>query len=323
MVFWSFGANGKEGLRPTFGQSPSLAQKSALAGLASPPQPFVFVQFFLPPPPTTYPKLSVCKEKTIPQMKYLFLLLLFVFLFSASLSAQSYLYPPEAGFWLSGGAGVARGDDSQVGNGFGLQLDLNYQLPTSNSFSFFWGLGIQRRNAEIITATGEPCVFPLGLKVVTFTDAESFTANQLEGTVQAGASYHKGRLRLGAAIVPAFRLNNQLTYRYFRDFTQPDRPDAEVETTFTSGDEIELRQGGQRSVRYSDGFNLQADFSLAYQLSPRLRVAAAYRPIFSGYELEYGNQTICDFLGCELVELPETISTLGGGTAYLRVSYGL
>jgi len=256
-------------------------------------------------------------------MKYLFLLLLFIFFLTAPLSSQSYLYPPEAGFWLSGGAGLTQGDDARSGKDLGLQLDLNYQLPLNYSFSFFWGLGLQRRNTEIVTANGEPCVFPLGIKVVTFTDGESFTANQLEGTVQAGMAYHKGRFRLGAAVVPAFRLNNQLTYTFDRNFTQPDRPDSEVETTFRSGDEIELRQGGTRSVRYSDGFNLQADISLAYQLSPRLRVAAAYRPLLSDYELEYGSQIICGVISCESVELPETIATLGGSTAYLRVSYGL
>lgn len=263
------------------------------------------------------------REKTLPPMKYLFLLLLFVFLLSAPLSSQSYLYPPEAGFWLSGGAGLTRGNGSQVDNGLGLQLDLNYQLPVSNAFSLFWGLGVQRRDTEIITASGEPCVFPLGIKVVTFTDASSFTANQLEGTVQAGLAYHKGRFRLGAAVAPAFRLNNKLTYRFYRDFALPDRPDAEVAMTFRSGDEVDLGQGEQRSVRYSDGFNLQADFSLSFQLSSRLRVAAAYRPILGSYNLEYGSQTFCGFLGCETIEGTETIANLDGSTAYLRVSYGL
>lgn len=256
-------------------------------------------------------------------MKYLFLLLLFIYLLAAPLSSQSYLNPPEAGFWLSGGAGIARSNDSQIDNSPGLQLDLNYQLPVSYSFSFFWGLGIQRRATDVITANGEPCVFPLGIKLVTFTDGESFTANQVEGTVQAGMAYHKGRFRLGAAVVPAFRLNNQLTYRFIRDFTQPVRPGTEEETTFRSGEDIELRQSRLRSVRYTDGFNLQADVSLAYQLSPRFRVEAAYRPMLTAYGLEFGSETFCGFAGCRTLDQSEPIADLGGGTAYLRVSYGL
>ena len=231
------------------------------------------------------------------------------------------------GYWLSGSLGhYFTADGSSPDQTLSpASLSLSYQRPLTNKLSLLGGVGVQYRKQEIITATGEPCVFPLGIKVITFTDAERYTTHQTEAFLKAGVVYHLNHFGIGVSLLPTMRLSDQINYRFFRNFTIPDRPDTEINVTIQSGETVDRSAvgDGPRSIQYANRVNLQAELTLTYLITPKLQLGLALRPLLTTYNLEIVNQSFCTPTLCtDFSGTAETIGSLRGTAALVQISYG-
>lgn len=246
-------------------------------------------------------------------------------LFAQPSDSNSASFAPSKGLWLSGTLGTFfAGDGLSNDRSFSpIGLELGYQKPLSGRLSLTTGLGLQYREQELITASGEPCVFPLGVKVVDFIDSESYEANQLEGFLRFGLTYQRERFSVSAAVLPALRISNQITYRFYRDFSLGNRPDAEIDQTIRSGEAVDLAAigGGPRVIEYTNRINVQAELALGYLITPRLRLALALRPMLTPYDIGIRNQSFCtDVLCVDFSGESQAIGSLNGVAGLLQIS---
>ena len=254
---------------------------------------------------------------------YHFCLLSILFsLLSITVTAQ-----PSAGFQLTGSLGLfkASGGTSVDRSASPLALELGYQLPVSARFSLLGGAGVQRREQELYTAVGEPCFFPNGIKLVSYSDTESYLLRQSEAYLSVGMGYHLGRVRVHAAALPTVRLSNDIRYRFYRDFAGPIRPVTEIDVTVAAGEAVNLSAIGRSPevIRYSSRFNLQAEFGAQFSLTPHLNAGIAWRPVLLNYRLARAPAADCSGSGCadNFSDNSEDIGTLRGDAFLLQVGW--
>lgn len=257
-------------------------------------------------------------------MRFLHSLLLLIS--SLSLNAQSAQGYPPAGFRLSGGLGYffAQNDIAPDRSESPLSLELDYQRPLGYRFSLVGGLGVQQREQELATMTQEFPNFPIGLIIIEYFDSENYTVQQTEVFLKLGAAYRVGRFSVGASVLPTVRLGNEVRYQFYRNFTVQSRPDAVIDETIKSGDIIDrsVLGGGPRSIQYNKNFHLQAEVNLGFQLTPRLSLSAAIRPMLGNYGLTYTNQSYCDdFICVDYDGSSQSVGSLRGTAALLQVGY--
>ncbi len=267
-------------------------------------------------------------EFTRPYLFFCFLCLSCTLNAQTSKSGTEQSKTLKPGLWISGNTGTFLAADDLAADRllspFGLSLQ--YELPIAERFAIVTGLGVQHRQQEIITADGTPCVFPLGIKVITFTDAESYTADQSEVYLKAGLSYQVNRFQFGLAVLPAFRVSNTIDYRFYRDFTLPNRPDASIDVSINSGDGVDLSSIGRgpRSIQYDQRFNLQAALSADYLITKKLRLGLVLQPMLTRYDLSITNGSFCTETLCvDFSGEPTEVGTLRGIAALVQISYGL
>lgn len=250
----------------------------------------------------------------------LFYTCFFLFSFCLHLDAQVSSDSLRSGFRVTAGAGLTLGTDDLVGAGLGLRLGVDYQQPLSHSIALSGGFGLQQRNTVAGTAENIPCDFPLGDKVISYSDWESYRTHELEAFIRIGADYHRNRFSIGLAVLPAYRISYKISYTAQRDFDFDNRPDNVVDVTINSGERIFLVTGQDRSVQYANDFNLQAEVNLQYAITPRTRVGIAFQPMLTNNDVEFGDQLFCGIAACELVELSETIFSARVHTTFLSIT---
>lgn len=208
--------------------------------------------------------------------------------FSLSLSAQEAVKISHQGLRLEIAGGLTSAPDALRAEGkSSFRIGLDYNRKMSANVSLVGGFGIQHRNQAFFTEDGIPCVFPLGIKVITFVETESFELAQTELTAKVGIVYRWKRFELGLAAMPAYRISNEITYNNLTDFSDPNRPNNVFSTTFKAGDPLSFPSPTELlgTYDYSSDFNLQADISIRYAVTERWRVGASYRTMVSDYGL--------------------------------------
>lgn len=247
----------------------------------------------------------------------------FFLMAAAALTGQPADFSPSAGFSFNLGIGKAFADGSNVTNGEALSLELQYQHPVSYRFSLVGGVGLQRRESEAVTASGEPCFFPLGIKVSTFVNNERYTTRSSVAFAKLGAAYRFGRFRAGLSALPAYRLGGDVNYVFLRDFSQPGRPDAIINETVGNGDTVDRSAvgGGSREILI-DKISLQGEVSIGYTFADRLWIGLAYRPDLTRNDLNYVDRFPCSSEPCpEFFPETETAGSLKANTVLFQAGF--
>ena len=234
-------------------------------------------------------------------------------------------WSPRTGFALTLAGGVTGGSDENIGVREAGQLGLEYRMPLAGRFSLVYGTGIQFRRVRATMMEEVPNDVIIGQFPVNYRESEFYELPQLEAYAQLGIGVRAGRLDFGAAILPAWRVNDRIRYRYFQEFGNPARPATDVDVVVSSGDEVANYTGftGTRKLRYSDNFSLQAAFSANYNVTGRLAVGLIAQPLLTHYALEQYDYTVCGIVGCGVTSVPLTVFEARTTSWLLRVRYAL
>lgn len=206
-------------------------------------------------------------------------LLLPLFLFLAiGLKAQ------QTNYQLSTHFGLAGLNVNALGKGVftGASLDRIHTLSPKTNLLF--GLGLQYSNYEV-GANEQPCDFPLGDKIVTFTFNETYEFNPLESILRLGVQYQRGKFRLTGVLLPTFRLKERITSTYAIDFDQIGRPNQFAVNKVRTGEAFTWVDSSTRVLRYNTFFQLRAGLEIDFELTKQLSIGLGYQGGLSNYTL--------------------------------------
>lgn len=226
-------------------------------------------------------------------------------------------------WWLDAQIGYAFNEDGRLGNTPLLTAGLNRTVSLSPRLELVLGAGLEHRSQNAVTQDGTPCVFPLGFKVVQFTDEERISSRSTLALGRVGLRYAVNRFRLGVAALPAYRLGGDLEYRFRRLFTT-NRPDAVLEQRLSPGETLDATSigGGGRAYTY-DRFQLRAELSVDYLLSDRLSVGLSVRPSVGRNALYVEERSFCnDEICVDVLENRAELVSLRSTDVVLRAGFG-
>lgn len=257
-------------------------------------------------------------------MNRLFTLLLVVLFCSGTFGMLSNPISAQASsFSVIAGNGFAAAFTADRETGVAYNFGLEYQYPLTTNFNLFTGIGLQHTSFSDGTGEPTPCVFPEGLKVVTFTNSDRYRFNRYEITMSLGLEKEFGKFSLRGSLIPTYLLRDRIDVELLTDFTRPNRPDNRTQSTVKPGDSF--RNGGEViTVDYSTRFQLQGGLEVLYAASDRISLGLGYRRGLTTYELETRtNLTVCGGLECIPVEVDNSSIDARSGSGFLMLRFKL
>ncbi|MTB50099.1 hypothetical protein [Lewinella sp. W8] len=247
-------------------------------------------------------------------MQFKLPLFLSLLLFPLVLSSQD--------FHLRAELGSSAFTESSVDAARAFDLGLEYHLPAGQKLTVFAGLGWQHNRYRDVSRENIPCDFPLGIKVITFAEDETYTIRRHDLTATVGAAYALGRINFRSHFTPAFRIADRVTYTSELDFNTPGRPNNFVSLTLRPG---EIRREGSvgSTIDYTSRWNFQAGADLLYRVGGRGQVGVSYRQIVSNFRLFTKTVEFCGANGCEPVDFENSSVDAAISTLSLRFLYRL
>lgn len=208
-------------------------------------------------------------------------LLIFLALLATPLLAQETT--PDYRFTTSYGLSGLTGEDA-LNKGIFTSINLDRIRPIGPKTTLTLGMGLDYANYENGTEN-EPCDFPFGLKVITFSFNETYEFNPLHATLRLGAEQRFGRFSVRALLLPTLRVYDRITSNSAINFDVTGRPDqfssqkVRPEERFTSTD------GSNRELRYNSPFQLQAAVEIDFSIGKRYAIGMGFRTGLTKYRL--------------------------------------
>ncbi len=246
-----------------------------------------------------------------------FFTLLLLTLLCTCVSAQK----PSLSVVVENGIAAAFTPERETGVAFNLGLE--YQRPIAANFHLFMGAGLQYTSFKDRSRGAIPCDFPLGDKVVTFTNSDRYQFNRYDATVSLGLEKRMGKLSLRGSLIPAYLLRDRIDVELLTYFSQPNRPDSRAEATVNPGDSF-MNGGQEVTVDYSTRFQLQGGVEALYAVTDRFSLGLGYRRSLTKYELETRSTlTVCSELNCIPVEVDNSSIDARAGSGFLVLRFKL
>ncbi len=221
---------------------------------------------------------------------------------------------------LAGGTTALLEDNR--GDGLAGALSVNYHISLGEKTFVFVGAGLQYGSLRDATAGFIPCDFPLGIKVSTFSQLETYTTHSLQYTNQLGIGRRFGNFVLRGSLLPTYLLRDQIDYTEVISFDGNGRPDRVLEASIKPGERI-AEGTTEFTVDYSSRFQLQGDIEANYQLSDRFSIGLSYRCGLTDYRLQNKTVSICGVVGCDEVDFERSRIDARSGSGFLGLRYKL
>ncbi len=206
------------------------------------------------------------------------------FLFLLSLLITFNLQAQQAKYQLSSTFGLAGLNGNTLEAGVFTGASLDRVRPLTKRTDLLLGLGAQHSSYEV-GANEQPCDFPLGDKIVTFSFNETYEFNGLDGVLRLGAQHRLGKLQLRGLLLPTLRLYDRITSTYVIDFDQIGRPNDYAISKVRPGATFDWTDGTTRVLRYNSVFQLRAGAEIDFALNKQLGVGLGYQAGLTKYIL--------------------------------------
>lgn len=252
-------------------------------------------------------------------MRYLYL-----YLIAMLLGLSVGLFAQADHFRVSVGGGPTAFMEANRGTGLAGALTLNYHVVIGEKTSFFFGAGLQYGAIQSASASGDPvpCNFPLGLKVATFFQSETYTTHSLLYTNQLGLERRLGKFALQLSFLPSYRLRDRIDYSEIISFDRTGLPDQRSEISIKPGERI-ADDATEWTIDYSTKFHIQGGVEATYQLADRLAIGLGYRRGLTEYRLVNKTVSVCGVAGCEEVDFERSSFDIRSGSGFLMMRFKL
>lgn len=240
-----------------------------------------------------------------------------------SLAAQSNSYR------MVGGVGVRGISADAISQAPSATLGIEKVTIWGSRTDLFFGAGLEY--GSFTAGSGlQPCNFPLGDKIVTFSFSESYDTRPLDLQLSAGIDYHLGNFRLRASLLPTLRLHDQISASSFVGFDNQFRPSLALAASVNPGEQFSWTDGTERELRYNSPVQLQGALEVGVQLSDGLDIGLGYRHGLTKYELQNYVVGFSDPPGPigvgfrpSFEEFQDSSTKVATGTGYLMMRFGL
>lgn len=225
-------------------------------------------------------------------------------------------------FSVTAGGGISAPLEANRGTGLAGFVDVTYDLPLSEKTAVFVGAGLQFSALRDASAGAIPCDFPLGNKVVTFSELETFSTRRLDYTVQLGLERRYGKFALRGSLIPTYWLRDQIEYSRVISFDGNGRPDQVLTAKIAPGETIQ-ESNREWTIDYSSRFHLQGGVAVHYHLSDRLEIGVAYRRGLTDHRLQNKTLAICGVAGCDEVDFENSRIDARTGSGFFVARFRL